>query len=377
MKRFGTGLVVGKFCPLHRGHQLVLDQARLQCERLVVISYTKPGFAGCEAQQREAWLVSLYPDAATLVLDDARLAEHCLGLGLAPRALPHNDAPDHVQRGFVDWVLHSVLRTNVNAVFTSEAYGDGFAATLTKLQVGRGAPPVVHVAVDPGRNTVQVSGSALRADIHGLRHHLDAVVYRDFVQRVAILGGESTGKTTLAEEIAVRLATVHAAEYGRELWEQSQGVLTEADMLRIAQTQVGREQALSLEANRWLICDTTPLTTMLYSQAMFGQACDELEVLARRPYDLVFLCAPDVPFMQDGTRRDEAFRQFQHDWYLRELESRGIHYRLLQGSWRKRIAATLECISSSDTGPPRTPETSSTGVHQGANGRSRLEADNL
>ena len=69
MKRFGTGLVVGKFCPLHHGHQRLLDQAQLQCSELVVISYTKPEFAGCEPDRRDRWLASLYPNAVRLVLD--------------------------------------------------------------------------------------------------------------------------------------------------------------------------------------------------------------------------------------------------------------------------------------------------------------------
>jgi HTH-type transcriptional regulator, transcriptional repressor of NAD biosynthesis genes len=346
MKRFDTGLVVGKFCPLHRGHQWLLDQARLQCDRLVVISYTRPEFAGCEPELRERWLASLYPDAVRLVLDDERLAGHCRRLGIAPTRLPDNDAPDDVHRRFVAWLLEVLLRVQVDVVFTSEAYGDGFAAALTTLQHARSGPPVVHVSVDPERGVVPVSGTAIRADVHGLRHLLDPLVYRDFVRRVAILGGESTGKSMLAAQLADRLATVHAAEYGRELWERKCGALTHADMLCIARTQILREEDCALVANRWVICDTTPLTTMLYSQVMFVEVADELEALARRPYDIVFLCAPDVPFVQDGTRRDESFRSWQHEWYLRELNTRGVRYRLLQGNWQSRIATAAEYLAA-------------------------------
>lgn len=342
MKRFDTGLVVGKFCPLHRGHQLLLDQARLQCDRLVVISYTRPEFAGCAPELRERWLATLYPDAVRFVLDDERLAEHCLRLGIAHTRLPHNDASDDVHRRFVAWLLEVLLRVQVDAVFTSEAYGEGFAAALTTLQHARSGPPVVHVSVDPGRGGVPVSGNAVRANVHGLRHLLDPVVYRDFVRRVAILGGESTGKSMLAAQLADRLTTVHAAEYGRELWEQKNGVLTKADMLCIARAQVQREEDCALEANQWVICDTTPLTTMLYSHAMFGGVEGKLELLARRPYDVVFLCVPDVPFVQDGTRRNELFRRWQHEWYLRELNARGVRYQLLQGSWQARITTAAE-----------------------------------
>lgn len=345
MKRFGTGLVVGKFCPLHRGHQYLLDRAQSECERLVVISYTKPEFPGCEPARRERWLADLYPDAERLVLDDARLAGQCAALGLATTRLPHNDAPDDEHRGFVAWLLREVLRAEVDAVFTSESYGEGFAQALRRAQAAHGGAGVVHVSVDAGRVAVPVSGTAVRADVHALRDRLDPVVYRDFVRRVAILGGESTGKSTLAILLAERMGTRHAAEYGRELWERKDGQLVHEDMLHIAQVQVAREEALAAAAHRFLICDTTPLTTLLYAQAMFGQADPALETLAERRYDEVLLCAPDTPFVQDGTRRDEAFRQWQHAWYLRELDARRVPYRLLTGAWQERLDGALDALA--------------------------------
>ncbi len=45
-ERFRRGLVVGKFCPLHLGHELLINRARSQCDDLIVLSYTKPGFDG-------------------------------------------------------------------------------------------------------------------------------------------------------------------------------------------------------------------------------------------------------------------------------------------------------------------------------------------
>src|SRR5436190_7066726 len=51
-KRFRRGLVVGKFAPLHRGHELVIRRASDACEEVVIISYCKPEFAGCDAERR-------------------------------------------------------------------------------------------------------------------------------------------------------------------------------------------------------------------------------------------------------------------------------------------------------------------------------------
>ena len=74
MKCYKRALVVGKFCPLHRGHQLLLDRAQGACEELLIVSYTKPEFPGMAPARREGWLRALYPQAAIVVLDDDRLA---------------------------------------------------------------------------------------------------------------------------------------------------------------------------------------------------------------------------------------------------------------------------------------------------------------
>ncbi|MGE8279803.1 MAG: AAA family ATPase [Stenotrophomonas sp.] len=346
MSGSGTGLVVGKFCPLHRGHQLLLDHAQAACAQLIVVSYTKPEFPGMVPEQREAWLQALYPAASLWVLDDARLAAYCRQRGLASRRLPGNDAGDDAHRQFMAWLLREVIQREVDIVFSSEDYGPGFAAVLSQQQQLRGGRAVAHVSVDPARAAVPVSGTALRADLHGQRDQLAAEVYRHFVRRVALIGGESTGKSTLARTLSERLGSLHAAEYGRELWEAQDGQLQEADLLHIAQTQVAREEQLQASATRWLVCDTTPLTTLLYAEAMFGRADPLLQALAARPYDLVLLCDPDVPFVQDGTRRDEAFRQWQHAWYLRELDARQIPYRQLSGSWQQREALAMAAMAA-------------------------------
>jgi HTH-type transcriptional repressor of NAD biosynthesis genes len=343
-----VGLVVGKFCPLHRGHQHLLGHAQAACDILVVVSYTKPEFPGMLPHQREQWLAALYPQARRWVLDDERLAAHCHRLGLPVRGLPDNAEGDHTHRQFMSWLLREVIQLSVDVVFTSEDYGPGFAAVLSQEQQRRGGPAVRHVAADPGRVTVPVSGTQLRADLHRQRSWLAPAVYGSFVRRAVLLGGESTGKSTLAATLAARCGTVHAAEYGRECWEARQGRLEEADMLHIARTQVAREEALLATATRWLICDTSPLTTLLYANALFGGAVLALQELALRRYDCVFLCDPDVPFVQDGTRRDEDFRQWQHAWYLRELQARNIPYQLLQGDWNQREAVALKALMDRD-----------------------------
>ncbi|MDF2622573.1 MAG: ATPase [Kosakonia cowanii] len=53
MKRFASGLIVGKFAPLHCGHERLINTALAQCERLWLISYSVPELPGCEPEKRE------------------------------------------------------------------------------------------------------------------------------------------------------------------------------------------------------------------------------------------------------------------------------------------------------------------------------------
>jgi len=331
-RRFGAGLVVGKFSPLHHGHEHLLATARAGCERLFCISYSKPELGGCTAALRRRWLAELQPDITHLALDESELDRLRRQHPELPE-LPHNDASELEHRTFVAEICLRVLGVAVEAVFTSEDYGDGFAAELSRRFRAR----VEHVLVDLARRHVPISATAIRAEPELARRYLSPVVRASFIKRVCLLGGESSGKTTLTRELSRRFETSRAEEYGRTLWIERDGQLRYDDFLRIGRTQVEHEEAAARAARDVTFCDTSPLTTLFYCLDQFGRAEPELQVLAERRYDLVLLCSPDVPFVQDGTRRDPAFRARQHDFYVTELQRRTEPFVLLEGSLETRL----------------------------------------
>jgi HTH-type transcriptional repressor of NAD biosynthesis genes len=348
-RRFEKGLVVGKFCPLHHGHQFLIDEAIRQCARVFVVSYTKPEFENCGTANRDRWIAELFPSVDRLVIDDDVLGNLCRDLGIhRTHTVPDNDAPEEEHRQFVAWLCSTILATTIDAVFTSEDYGDGFADVLTRHfhKQADEAEYVRHVCVDREREAIPISGTAIRSDPYMYRCFLAPTVYATFVRRVAILGGESSGKTTLAQGLAARLSTAWVPEYGRELWEERNGLLKLDDMVKIGLEQIRRENNLVLEARRWLICDTTPLTTTFYSQEMFGEVVPELAHLATREYDYTIVCEPDFDFVQDGTRQTAAFRDKQHRWYLKRLRELGRSFAVASGPQEKRLANIVSLLRS-------------------------------
>jgi NadR type nicotinamide-nucleotide adenylyltransferase len=204
--------------------------------------------------------------------------------------------------------------------------------------------PVHHVLVDRQRREVPISATELRRNLWRHWEFLPTPVARTLVQRIALLGGESSGKTVLAARLAYELDTAWVPEYGRELWEQKGGVLAYEDLILIAREQVRREETAVNTARRFLFCDTSPLTTLFYSLDMFGDAEAELQLAAQRQYSMTVLCAADFPFVQDGTRRGEAFRQQQHLWYEAQLADRGVSYVTARGSLDERTQFLRELL---------------------------------
>jgi NadR type nicotinamide-nucleotide adenylyltransferase len=318
---------------------MVIERALALCDDVVVISYSKPEIPACGPERRASWLAARFPQARRLVVTDATLKAHRGASKFG--SVPPNDADAEVHRHFVAFLCRCVLNVEIDAVFTSEEYGDGFAAILEAEQRRHnGGPSVTHVSVDPVRRLVPISASIIRAAVHANRQWLSCEVYASFVKRVCVLGGESSGKSTLAARLASALETVYVAEYGRELWERKGGVLAFDDLLHIGERQVSLEDDAAGRGREFLICDTSPLTTLFYSQHLFGRVAPALELLAaERRYDLTVLCAPDFGFVQDGTREDDALRCRQHAWYLDRLAARGDAWMLAEGTVERRVQA--------------------------------------
>ncbi|QKG52610.1 AAA family ATPase [Hymenobacter sp. BRD67] len=269
--------------------------------------------------------------------------------------MPPDTADDHTHRAFIgQWLAHHGYRIEV--VFSSEAYGFGFAEHL-------GA---AYVLVDIARQQVPVSGTRLRAALAGntpvednalsLLHPFIAAQYGAVppaaLPRLVLLGAESSGKTTLAAALAEALGTVWVPEYGRLLHEQKNGELVYEDLLYIGRRQLELEDEAAPQAHDWLVCDTNAATTALYSYYYFHRCDPALQALARvcgRRYARTFVCMPTVPFEQDAWRGPEALRQFQHGAILMQLEVLEIPYVMLDGSVAERVAQVLSALKGADS----------------------------
>lgn len=321
MKQYNSGLIVGKFCPLHNGHVYLIETALDQCETLTILSYTSQYNHMFNPALRRAWLTRLFPTAHVIVLETG---------------FPHDADDDYAHRSFCAELLKK-LNINIDVVFGSEEYIPGFAEFL-KAQ---------YVIVDLERKKYPISATKIRDGELSIWSSSPEVVMTDNPLRVAFVGGESSGKTTMCEEIErfftqLGRKSKNIREFGREWYDAKNHVFEFEDMLHVGKTQVSlEEQAMLLAPDdccTFLFCDTTPLVTATYSKAWFGKVDLELEILALRGYDKVFICMRDFPFVDDGTRSSEEFSVWQQEQYL-EAYPDAI---LLHGSIEERLKTVTD-----------------------------------
>lgn len=172
------------------------------------------------------------------------------------------------------------------------------------------------------------------------------------VARIAVYGTESTGKTELAQRLAAHFGLTWVPEYAREFWDRH-GVIGLEDMAPIAREQWRREDAAVVAAaergDRAIVCDTDALTTMLWSDLLYGTCPDEVRRGAEkrcRNYALYLLLDADVPFAPDPARcfpepedRAKAARVWRG-----ALERRGLPFVEIRGDWAERDRAAIAAV---------------------------------
>ena len=314
------GLVIGKFYPPHRGHKHLIDAAEAVCDAVSVIVCQRPG-EDPPGDLRAAWIREIHPHASVLLVDDVYDPDDS-------RVWAENAAR---------W-----LGSVPDAVFTSERYGDAFASHLGCR----------HVLVDRERSTVPVSGTAVRADPLGCWDYLEPAVRAHYARRVCLVGAESTGKTTLAADLARHFETVWVPEYGRELAER---MLAERgryefrteDFVEIARRQCELEAEAARRANRVLVCDTDAFATSIWHRRYMGHGSPDVESIARawRRPDLYLLTDVDTPFVQDGTRDGEQIRAWMHEAFVESLAADGRPYVMLSGPFDERFHVARKAVA--------------------------------
>ncbi|MET9514227.1 AAA family ATPase [Streptomyces sp. NPDC002994] len=345
MTAYKHGLVLGKFYPPHAGHHHLVRTARERCERLTVLVCASSA-ESVPLTDRVAWMRAVHPDVDVVgAVDDIPV-----------------DTTDPAVWDAHMAVFRAAVPQPVDAVFTSEAYGE---------ELGRrfGADAV---CVDPDRTAFAVSGTAVRADPVRFWDYLERPVRAALARRVVVLGAESTGTTTMARALTehyrrrggVWERTQCVPEYGREYSERKLAALraqrpdadwadvafTTEEFPLIARRQCDDEEAAAGAGSPVLFCDTDAFATTVWHERYLGGPNTDvarIAATARGGQHLWLLTDHDrVPFEDDGLRDGEHLRPWMTARFRDELTRTGRTFRTLGGPHEERLATAVAAVDA-------------------------------
>lgn len=165
--------------------------------------------------------------------------------------------------------------------------------------------------------------------------------------KVVLFGPESTGKTTLARQLAAHFKCPWVPEFMREYlqkkWTEHGEKITRDDLLPIAAGQVKQENAVSQPTTTLMFCDTNLLQLKVYSEYYYNGFCPKeiLESISNSHYDLYLLTNIDTPWVADDLRDrpDDRFTLFRI--FEAELKNRQLPFAEICGSETQRLQQAI------------------------------------
>ncbi|MBC7804880.1 MAG: AAA family ATPase, partial [Akkermansiaceae bacterium] len=255
-----TGLILGKFLPPHRGHEYLVNFAAGFAD-LVTVHVCPTDADPIPGELRCQWMRETFAGRAGI------------RVVFNPDPLPQTPADD--PENFWRLWRESLLKREPDGVepdyvFASEEYGFRLAETLNARYI-----PVDHL-----RSRFPISGTAIREDAISQWEYLLPATRPYFAKRVAIVGPESAGKTTLAERLAKRFGTTFAPEYARTYLETiptaelerlyAPGGFDAETMHHFVRGQAASVEAMVRQCDRIVFSDTEAIVTAMYCDLFLG-----------------------------------------------------------------------------------------------------------
>lgn len=170
------------------------------------------------------------------------------------------------------------------------------------------------------------------------------------MKRIVVIGPESTGKSTLAAQLAEHYKTVWCPEFAREYLLTHGRDYTFDDLLNIAYGQLELEDTMETEArNGVYIIDTDMYVMKVWCEVVFNN-CHTwvLKQIVQRQYHLYLLCNTDLPWVQDGLREypDEDVRRQLFKMYQDLLINSGVPWAVVSGREKQRLQTAIDRINA-------------------------------
>ena len=331
-----VGFLGGKYLPLHQGHiYMMLESSNLVDELFVVLSSSKnrdkelcarEGIKYIPAEVRLAWLGQALNDVSNAKI-----------IHIEDDQWNHN----------YDWkrganMIKEAIGKPIDFVFSSEkSYDEHFKKYY---------PCAKHVVVDDKRKTVTISATDLRKNLYDHWDKLPNCVRSHFTKKIAIVGTESCGKSTLTKKLAKFYNTNHVHEVGRDYCEKYSNQLTVEMFDQIGMDHYLLQKSQAEKSNKVLLVDSDAVITQYYLDMYFQGHKSQLveEIVKKQDFDLMIYLEPDIPWVKDGLRfAGEQETRKKNNQILKQMYTdRGIDFVSINGTYSERFKKSRTLIDN-------------------------------
>lgn len=339
-----TGVITGKFAPLHSGHIYAITQASTQVDHLyVILSYDDKFFDTLDNKEywkermsmkkRMLWLKRTFHELdhiTVLCFDETNVAAY--------------------PEGALEWSkgVQALLSANgvdsVDKWFSSEPE---YSSWINAYWHG-----TEHVVLDADRDAVNISATKIRQSPFKYWKYLPSIVRKEFLLKVAVIGTESSAKSTLVKYLAKVFNTSWVEEYGRTYCEVDMcmdgSLLAYEDYATIASNRYYQEKQAEATANAVLFLDTEAFVTQYYCVMLEGKKHPLVEAyIEQEKYDLVLHLSDEVRWVEDGIRitSDREYTGSLFNTMLDEYKVKDHPgYRHITGNYQQRLNKAIAIV---------------------------------
>lgn len=165
------------------------------------------------------------------------------------------------------------------------------------------------------------------------------------IRKIAIVGPESTGKSTLTEALAKHFNEPFVTEIARNYVSNLNRPYQLNDIIKMAELQLEEENKLRSKAKQFLFCDTTLLVHKIWASFVFNEIPTKIHQLYHpQNYDLHLLCDIDLPWTFDPLREHPNHREELFELYENDLKISQANYCIIRGKLEQREQNAIQEI---------------------------------
>lgn len=334
--KYKVGMFGGSFDPLHVGHIHDIIKAASVCEELYVMISWCDGRESASKELRYRWILNSckhLPNIKIILVEDNAVSKE------------DYNSDFYWEQGARD--IKRLIGKPIDAVFC----GDDYLGTDRFESLYYPEAKVIYYQ----RQEVPVSSTEIRE--WGVKYwdYVPEVCRPYYVKKVLIVGGESTGKSTLAQNLALAYNTNFVSEVGRDTSEFAGGedLMTADDLYENLLRQKLNVMDEIKHSNRILFVDTDAVVTLFYADLLLTSntqkmKCENLAkaIIAIDEWDLVLFLEPTVEFIQDGTRNEViAADRIKYSTRMKDLlDEYNVKYHCIGGDYLKRFTEAKQLI---------------------------------